>query len=298
MNSMPAVPSGRLVWWFGRRPVLPAFIARHLVIIILLCVVLYPVVWMVFASFGPSSEVYTNVGLLRHHWTVSNYPTGWSFLPGVSFTRVFANSLLIAVLSVGGNVLSCTMAAYAFARLHFRLRSLLFAVMLFTILLPYQVVIVPQYIIFHQVGWVGTFWPLIVPPFLAVNGFYVFLMVQFIRGIPRDLDEAAEIDGANHFYVFVRIIVPLSLPAMATVGLFAFVASWNDLLGPLLYLTTPGKYTIPLGLSTFINTGGTGAASAWGPLFAMAVASLGPVIGVFLAAQRFLTQGITTTGFR
>jgi multiple sugar transport system permease protein len=283
---------------FARQQLLPTVLLRHIVTILLLLFVLYPVIWMVFASFGPSSEVFSRVGPLRGQWTLSNYPTGWALLPGVTFTRIFANSLMVSVLAVLGNVVSCTMAAYAFARLKFRLRGALFAVMLGTILLPYQVVIVPQYILFHKIGWVGNFWPLIVPPFLAINGFYTFLMVQFIRGVPHELDEAAAIDGANHFYIFTRVIVPLALPAMATVALFAFVASWNDLLGPLLYLTTPDKYTVPLGLSTFINSGGTGEASAWGPLFAMAVCSLGPVVGVFLAAQRFLAQGIATTGLR
>ncbi|GMA94710.1 hypothetical protein GCM10025881_15340 [Pseudolysinimonas kribbensis] len=170
--------------------------------------------------------------------------------------------------------------------------------MLVTILLPAQVLIIPQYIAFHQIGWLNTYLPLIVPRWLATDGFYIFLMVQFIRGLPTELDEAAKMDGGSHFWIFTRVIVPLALPAMATVALFSFVQSWNDFLGPLLYITTPSKFTVPLGLTAFTNSGGTGAASAWGPLFAMCVIGLGPVVAVFLATQRFLSEGIATSGFK
>jgi multiple sugar transport system permease protein len=281
-----------------RTVIVPGKILRHAVLIIILIFMLYPLVWMVFASFGPSAEVFTNTGLLRNHWTISNYVNGWNLLPGSSFASFFANSLVISVLSVIGNVLSCTMAAYAFARLNFRFRGIAFAIMLVTILLPAQVLIIPQYIAFHQIGWLDTYLPLIVPRWLATDGFYIFLMVQFIRGLPRELDEAAKMDGASHFWLFTRVIVPLALPAMATVALFSFVQSWNDFLGPLLYITTPSKFTVPLGLTAFTKSGGTGEASAWGPLFAMCVIGLGPVIGVFLATQRFLSQGIATSGLK
>lgn len=284
-------------WLFGHL-VLPRVVLRHITLLLLAAIVLYPVIWLVVSSFGSSAEALSDVGLVRSHWTASNYVTGWSFLPGTPFARLFLNSFLIAVLVVIGAVVSCTMAAYAFAKLKFRFRGPLFAVMLLTVMLPSQVLIIPQYIVFHEVGWVDTFFPLIVPSFFAVNGFYVFLMVQFIRGIPSELSEAAQVDGAGHFYIFTRVIVPLAAPAMATVALFSFVASWNDFLSPLLYLTSPAKFTVPLGLESFINSGTTGGATALGALFAMCTVSLAPVIGVFLAAQKFLAQGITTTGIK
>jgi multiple sugar transport system permease protein len=281
-----------------RHQIVPSVILRHIGLIVVLVCVLYPLVWMIFASFGPSAEVFTHTGLLRDHWTLGNYVSGWNLLPGVSFTNFFGNSLLISIAAVVGNIVSCTMAAYAFARLNFKFRGVAFGLMLLTIMLPQQVLVIPQYIVFHQINWLNTFYPLIVPRWLATDGFYIFLMVQFIRGLPRELDEAAKVDGAGHFWIFTRGIVPLSMPAMATVGLFAFVASWNDFLGPLLYLTSPDKFTVPLGLTAFVNSGGTGAASAWGPLFAMCVISLGPVIGVFFATQKFLVQGIATSGIK
>jgi pectin-derived oligosaccharide transport system permease protein len=277
------------------RPIVPDFVLRHLLLIGLLIVMLYPLLWMLSAAFRPSTEIFANAGLLPRTWTLENFKNGWNPLPNVSFTRLFFNSLVISCLAVVGNVISCTMAAYAFARLKFKLRGVLFAVMLLTIMLPAQVLIIPQYIMFNKFGWLNTYLPLIVPRFLAVDAFYIFLMVQFIRGLPRDLDEAAVIDGCSHLQIFLRIIVPLAVPAMGTTALFTFLATWNDFLGPLLYLTKPTMYTVPLGLRLFLDSS---EASMWGPLFAMSVLSLGPIVGVFLATQKLLTQGIATTGFK
>lgn len=297
MSTVHSVRAKPVLRIGARHRIVPNVVLRHVLLIVLLMAMLYPVIWMLFSSFGPSAEIFVRNGLLREKWTAANYSTGWHVLPGLTFTRLFANSILISVLAIIGNVLSCTMAAYAFARLKFRLRGALFGFMLITIMLPQQVLIIPQYILFQKIGWLDTYLPLIVPRFLAVDGLYVFLMVQFIRGLPRDLDDAARTDGAGHFYIFTRIIMPLAAPAMATVALFSFLDSWNDFLGPLLYLTKPSLYTVPLGLNLFLDSSGSGA-SQWGPLFAMCVLSLAPVIGVFLATQRLLTQGIATTGLK
>lgn len=272
-----------------------SFGVRHVVLIALLIVMLYPIVWMLAASFEPSAQIFINAGLLPKTWTLANYRNGWFPLHDLSFTQLFGNSLLISCLAVIGNVFSCTVAAYAFARLRFRFRAVLFAVMLLTIMLPYQVLIIPQYILFLKLGWLNTYLPLVVPRFLAVDAFFVFLMVQFIRGLPRELDEAARMDGCGHLQVFLRIIVPLSAPAMATTAIFTFINSWNDFLGPLLYLTKPGMYTVPLGLNLFIDSS---EVSQWGPLFAMAVLSLVPIFLIFMAFQRLLTEGIATTGIK
>jgi multiple sugar transport system permease protein len=268
---------------------------RHVVLVALLIVVLYPLFWMLAASFEPSAQIFINAGLLPKTWTFANYQHGWYPLASLSFTRLFANSLIIAGLAVIGNVCSCTLAAYAFARLQFRFRSFLFALMLLTIMLPYQVLIIPQYILFLHFNWLNTYLPLVVPRFLGVDAFFVFLLVQFIRGLPRELDEAAIIDGCGHRQVFLRIIAPLSLPAMATTALFTFINSWNDFLGPLLYLTKPNMYTVPLGLNLFIDSSDT---SQWGPLFAMSIVSLVPIFIIFMTFQRMLTEGIATTGIK
>lgn len=268
---------------------------RHVLLVAMLVVMLYPMIWMLGASFEPSAQIFVNAGLLPRTWTFANYQHGWFPLKDLSFTQLFANSLIIACLAVVGNVCTCTMAAYAFARLDFRFRTILFAVMLLTIMLPYQVLIIPQYILFLHFGWLNTYLPLVVPRFLAVDAFFVFLMVQFIRGLPRELDEAAIMDGCGHAQLFLRITVPLCLPAMATTAIFTFINSWNDFLGPLLYLTKPSMYTVPLGLNLFIDSSET---SQWGPLFAMSVVSLIPIFIIFMAFQRLLTQGIATTGIK
>lgn len=290
-STWPALEERARRRWLPR----PAHVLRHVVLIALLVVMLYPLAWMLSASFRPSAEIFVNAGLLPRTWTFSNYVHGWYPLQTLSFTQLFANSLIICVLAIVGNVCSCTMAAYAFARLRFRFRAVLFGLMLATIMLPQQVLIIPQYILFLHLGWLNTYLPLVVPRFLAVDAFYVFLMVQFIRGLPRELDEAAIIDGCGHVQTFLRIVVPLSLPAMATLALFTFVNTWNDFLGPLLYLTKPSMYTVPLGLRLFLDTQ---EASQWGPLFAMSILSLAPIVVVFVVAQRLLTQGIATTGIK
>lgn len=292
--DIAAIHEGRLSGTAWKQSVLGVG-ARQVLLIALLIVMLYPLFWMIGASFEPSAQIFVNAGLLPTSWTFSNYQRGWYPLQNLSFTRLFANSLIIAGLAVIGNVCSCTLAAYAFARLRFRFRAVLFAIMLLTIMLPHQVLIIPQYILFLHFRWLDTYLPLVVPRLLAVDGFFVFLIVQFIRGVPRELDEAAIIDGCGHWQLFLRIVAPLSVPAMATTGIFTFITSWNDFLGPLLYLTKPAMYTVPLGLNLFLDFN---EASQWGPLFAMSVLSLVPIFIIFLPFQRLLTEGIATTGIK
>ena len=214
---------------------------------------------------------------------------------GAPFGAFFANSILVAGLSVIGNLFSCSLAAYAFARLEFKLKPLLFAIMLGTIMLPFQVVVVPQYILFQQIDWTNTYLPLVVPKFLAVDAFFIFLMVQFIRGLPRELDDAATVDGCGPIAVFWRIILPLMRPALAVTAVFTFIWTWNDFFGPLLYITDRDKYTVPIALNAFLDSTG---ASAWGPMFAMSLLSLLPLFIVFLVAQKQLVKGIATTGIK
>lgn len=233
-----------------------------------------------------------HAGTVADHVRVQNYIDGWNALTS-TFGHYMLNSAIVVVGSIIGNLLSCSMAAYAFARLKFRGRSFMFAVMLATIMLPVHVVIVPQYIVFSQLDWVNTFLPLIVPKFLATEAFFIFLMVQFIRGIPRELDEAARIDGSGHFRIYSSIILPLMVPALATTTIFTFIWTWNDFFGQLIYLTRPEMYTVPVALRAFVDASSD---SAWGALFAMSLVSLIPVFMIFLFGQRYLLKGIATTG--
>jgi multiple sugar transport system permease protein len=269
-------------------------LARHLVTIVIICFLLYPVAWLVAASFRPDNQVLSTLGLFGR-FTLDNYRHGLNPAQSLHFSRFFLNSAVVALLAVIGNVIACTLTAYAFARMDFPFKRVLFAVLMATILLPYHVTLVPQYILFDKLSWLNTYIPLVLPKFLGADAFFIFLNIQFIRALPRELDDSARVDGCNHWQIFRRIIVPLSLPAMGTTAMFTFIASWNDFLGPLLYLSKTQLYTVPLGLNMFIDATGR---SSYGSLFAMAVLSLVPLVAFFLAAQRMLTQGITTTGLK
>jgi multiple sugar transport system permease protein len=187
------------------------------------------------------------------------------------------------------------MAAYAFARLNFRFKRFYFAVMLGSIMLPQHVLVVPQYILFLELGWLNTFLPLIVPHFLGAGAFFIFLMVQFMRGIPRDLDDAAKIDGAGPVQTYLQIILPLSTPALVTSAIFIFIWTWDEFFLPLLYITSVNRYTVPLALRLFLDSTGE---SSWGMLFAMSILSLVPIFVMFLLFQRLLVEGISTSGLK
>jgi len=278
----------------GRRRVLQPVrsAVKHVVLILGALLMLYPVLWMVVSSLRPNDEIFGNPSLLLQDFKIDNYINGWTALTQ-PFGHYLINSMLVVAGAIVGNLVACSLAAYAFARLEFRGKRWWFGIMLVTIMLPIHVIIVPQYIMFSQVGWVNTFWPLILPKLLATDAFFIFLMVQFIRGIPRELDEAARIDGAGHPRIFAQIILPLMVPALGTTTIFTFIWTWNDFFSQLIYLTDPEKYTTPLALRSFVDTQ---AATDWGAVFAMSVVSLLPVFLIFLFGQRFLVKGIATTG--
>jgi multiple sugar transport system permease protein len=282
---------------FGRRrsrnPLVLA-LARHALLVAILVVILYPLLWMVGASFRPSNEAFGTLSVLPGNVTTENYVEGWSF-GNLNFSRFFLNSVVITLLAVVGNVVACSMAAYAFARLTFPYQKTMFALMLGTMLLPYHVTLVPQYVLFNELAWINTILPLVVPKFLATDAFFIFLMVQFIRTLPQELDDAARMDGCGHVGIFRRIVLPLSIPALGTTALFTFISTWNDFLGPLLYLVRPETWTVAQGLNGFLDATGE---SAYGPLFAMATLSLAPIVGFFLVAQRLLIEGIATSGLK
>ncbi|TDC81618.1 carbohydrate ABC transporter permease [Micromonospora sp. KC606] len=270
---------------------------RLVVLIVIVAVVLYPLLWMLGTSVKSQEEIVNNIGLLPERFTPGNYTQGWNNFD-LSFGRFFLNSAMVSLLTVVGNAVSCLLAAYAFARLRFRLRGIWFAVMIGTLLLPGHVLIVPQYILFRSLGLVGGEWPylpLLIPQYLATEAFFVFLMVQFMRGIPRELDEAAKIDGASPYGIFRHVILPLSRPALVTTAIFSFIWTWNDFFRQLVFLSSLEDYTVPVALTLFIDST---SQSAVGPMFAMSVLSLLPVFLFFLAFQRMLVEGINTSGLK
>lgn len=263
---------------------------KHLVLGSCALLMLYPLVWMFLSSLKPDELIFSAPTALPQSLDFSRYVSGWNTFR-VSFTTFYINSFVIAVLAIVGNVLTCSMTAYAFARLQFWGRGFWFALMLGTLMLPYQVTLVPQYVLFQYLGWVNTILPLVVPKFLAVDAFFVFLLVQFFRGIPREIDEAAIMDGCGPWRIYWKIMLPLSMPALATVAIFSFIWTYDDFLGPLIYLNDMSQFTVPLALRAFVD--GSGGESLFGELFAMSTLSLIPVFVVFMAFQRLIIRGIS-----
>ena len=262
--------------------------------IIMVVISLYPVLWMVVSSLRPEGEIFANPSLILTDFEWENYVYGWTAL-GTPFGQYLLNSGVIVLGSIIGNLFSCSLAAYAFARLRFRFQRPAFAYMLVTLMLPIHVVIVPQYILWAQLGLNDSFWPLIVPKFLATDAFFIFLMVQFIRGLPKELDEAARIDGAGHGRIFLQILLPLMTPALATTTIFTFIWVWNDFFSQLIFLTSPDNYTVPIALRSFIDAQ---SSSSFGAMFAMSVVSIVPLVLIFAFGQKFLIKGIATTGLK
>ncbi|GIF97069.1 carbohydrate ABC transporter permease [Catellatospora citrea] len=278
-----------------RRRGLLTTIVWYLLLLALAAVVLYPLVWLFFATLKPSSEFGRNSGLLPWEPTLDNYARVWDGIAGIPLWRYGLNSLIVASLAVVGTLGSSALAGYAFARVAFKGSKILFAAMIGTLLLPFHVIIIPQYIIFNQLDLLDTYVPLLIGKFLGTEAFFVFLMVQFIRNIPRELDEAARIDGAGHPRIFWSIVVPLLRPALVTGGIFSFIWTWNDFLGPLIYLTSPENYTLPIALRLYNDTTST---SDYGATVAASLLSLIPVLLFFLIFQRMLIRGVATQGLK
>ena len=256
---------------------------------------LYPVAWLVASSLKGPGEVWLNVSsLIPHELRWSNYAEGWAGFGGITFTTFFRNSFIHAGFGTLFTVVSSAIVAYGFARIKFRGSGFWFSVMLLTIMLPPQILLIPQYIIFNQLDWINTFLPLLVPR-LGGDVFFIFMIVQFIRGIPIELDEAAMIDGCGKGSIFFRIILPQITPALVTAAIFSFYWTWEDFLGPLIYLSNPNLYTVSLALRAFADPR---SGTNWGAVFAKLTLSLLPVILILVLFQRYLVEGIATTGLK
>lgn len=271
-----------------------AKLLKHLFLIIFSFIMIYPMLWMLASSLKPDNQIFSDLSLWPSEFIWENYAKGWQGL-SVSFTQFYLNSAFVTALSVIGNLISCSFAAYAFARLSFTGKNFFFGLMMMTLMIPYHVVLIPQYVLFLKLGWVDTYLPLIVPKFLASDAFFIFLMVQFFRQLPKELDEAAMIDGCSPYKIYWAIILPLSVPAMGTAAIFSLIWTWEDFLAPLIYLNDIQNYTVPLALRLFVDQE---SQSAFGQMFAMSVLSLVPVVIFFLAFQKLIIRGIATSGLK
>ncbi len=252
---------------------------------------IFPLYWMVTTSLKTDVEIFMvppTLIPLDPQW--QNYPASTQYIP---FWQYMFNTLVICALTIIGTVISCSLIAYGFARVRWPGRNVVFIIYLSTIMLPAQVTMIPLYIVFRQIGWVGTLWPLVVPAFFG-NALYVFLLRQFFMTIPNELTDAARIDGANELGIFWRIMLPLLKPALATVALFTFVATYRDFLGPLIYLTEQNQWTISLGLKMFQNMYG----AQWQLMMAAATLTMIPTVILFFLTQRTFIEGIALTGIK
>ncbi|GHU09349.1 ABC transporter permease [Spirochaetia bacterium] len=277
-----------------QRKLVYAFV-YHIVVIGIGFAVIYPVLWMVMGSFKNNSQIINNAStLLPESFNLNNYITGWKGFGRVTFTTFFRNSIFISVASTFGVMISSALVAYSFARIRFKMRKILFACMISTMMLPGQVVMIPQYIIFQKLGFVNTYVPLILPAYFG-SAFFIFMMMQFIAGIPKELDDAATIDGCSRYSIFTRIMLPLITPALITTVIISFYQSWDNFMGPLIYLSRPEKYPVALAIKMFADSS---SVTDYGAMFAMSTLSLVPVFLIFLFFNRHIMEGISTQGLK
>jgi multiple sugar transport system permease protein len=267
----------------------------HLGVGIIGVIMLYPIFWLVASSLKPTSEIWTtSTSLIPSSIHLENYTNGWKGFGDFSFLTFYKNSFFYATVGTLFTVVTSAVIAFGFARISFRGKRIWFAVMMLTLMLPNQVLLIPQYIIFSRLGWVNSFLPLLLPR-LGGDVFFIFMIMQFIRGIPIDLDEAAMIDGADQFGIFFYIILPQLKPAVITAAIFSFYWTWEEFLQPLIYLNKPGLYTVSVALRSYADPG---TVNDWGAVFAMLTLSLVPVFLLFVFFQRYLVEGIATTGMK
>jgi ABC-type glycerol-3-phosphate transport system permease component len=255
-----------------------------------------PFFWTLASSLKTQSELYTYPPtFLPVELHPENYASVFTLAP---FGRFILNTVFVTAVAMIGQVFSASAVAFGFTRFRFPGRDALFFIVLMTLMLPWQVTVVPTFLLFRSLGWINTFLPLIVPSFFGGGAFYIFLLRQFFMTIPRDLDEAAKIDGASSFRVFWNIMLPLSKPALATVAIFAFIEHWNEFFGPLIYLNSTQMYTISIGLRYFQSTALTGDVPQDAVLMAASLIVAAPPLLLFFLAQRFFVEGIVTTGLK
>jgi len=256
----------------------------------------YPLLWMVLSSFKPTEMVLPTSGqLIPTTWTLDNYVNGWKGFMGYTFGTFFGNSFLIAFTATFGTLISSSFVAYALQRLHFRGKKLIFTLVLSTMMLPAQILMIPQFMWYRHLNWVGTYYPMILPYFFAIQGFFVYLIMNFIGGIPKDLDESAKIDGCSYYGTYFRIILPLIVPALVTSAIFSFIWRWDDYLSALLYVNRAYMRPVSLALQLFSDPS---SGSDIGSTLAMSTLSIIPATIIFLIFQKSLVEGIATTGIK
>ena len=272
-----------------------SMILRYAVLTAVGVLMLYPLIWLIGASFKTNAEIFASPGFIPQNPTLQGYVDGWRTSTPYTFARFFWNTFLIIAPKTLFTVISCAAVAYGFARFEFPGKKILFASLIATLLLPNVVTRIPQYLLFRDMGWLDTFLPLWVPSAFAGDAFFVFMLVQFLRSIPRDMEEAARVDGATSLQTLLYIVVPMLTPALISVALFQFMWTMNDFLGPLIYLSSVDKFPVSLALKLSIDAS---EAFEWNKILAMSVLALAPSLVVFFMAQKYFIEGISSGGVK
>jgi multiple sugar transport system permease protein len=271
------------------------YVVYHLIVGGLALLMLYPIIWLAASSLKPNNEIFsTAYSLIPSRFDFNNYVTGWKGFAGNTFTTFFKNSFIIVIFATIGAVVSSALVAYGLARIPFKGKDFWFGCVMMTLMLPHDVTVIPQYVMFAKLGWLSSFKPIIIPSYFGMP-FFIFLIMQFIRTIPPEMDEAAKMDGCSKYSIFFRIIVPLIVPALVTATIFSFYWRWDDFINPLLYLNKPSLYPVSLALKLFLDGD---SLNNWGGMFAMATMSLLPIVVVFFIFQKFIVEGISTSGLK
>jgi len=272
---------------------------RKAVTFVFMCVfgliMIYPLIWLFSASFKSNEEIFGSLSLWPKEFLWNGYQNGWKGSGQYSFGLFFMNTFKLVLPTVFFTVVSSTLVGYGFARFQFPLKRLFFALMISTLMLPNAVVMIPRYILYKNLDWLNSYLPFIVPAALATNAFFVFMLVQFFRGLPRELDESAKMDGCNSFMILIRILLPLAKPALFSAGIFEFIWTWNDFFNSLIYITSVKKFTVSLALRMALDNS---ASIAWNQVLAMSVVAIIPCILVFFFSQKYFVEGIATTGIK
>ncbi len=270
-------------------------IVSYIFLIILAYVMIYPLLWMVGAAFKTNDEIFGTIGILPKNPVFGAFAAGWKGTGKYGFSTFLANSMLLVVPTVLFTVISSTLVGYGFARFNFPMKKLLFTLMLSTLMLPSTVIMIPRYIFFKNFGWLNTYLPFQMPALLACSSFFNYLMVQFFRGLPIELDESAKMDGCGSFVILTRILIPLCKSAIFSVIVFQFVWTWNNFLEVLIYINSVAKFPVALGLRMTMDIG---SEFDWNQIMAMSIVSIAPPVIIFFAAQKYFVEGIATTGMK
>ena len=266
-----------------------------IVIIIVGVVMIYPLVWMIMAAFKTNSEIFGSVDLLPDSFSFDAFANGWKGTGQYTYGTYFLNTFILVIPTTLLTVISAAFVAYGFSRFRFPGKKFLMGILIATLMLPNTVVIIPRYTLYNSLGWLDTYLPFYVPALLSCNAFFVYMLIQFIRGIPRELDEAAYIDGCGSFKTFTTILLPLMKPSLFSAGLFQFLWTYNDFFNSLIYINSVSKYPISLALRTAIDAD---ANIQWNEIMAMSVVSVLPLIILYFLGQKYFVQGIATSGLK